>query len=270
MGKETQPITHSIPITKKIRKKAKHPAAKHPAAKHPAAKHSKTMKKPKHRATGHTTGERIRGGKRIYRKSKSHHNIGSTLAWKNSYPKKYVDAFSKYYFRKPDVIAAKKGGMCLWYPKSREKLYLYDNVFPNIFTEHWCRDEMIKHMCPAKHTDFFYSFIDIELDTQKWADVLAISGSIGYDPLKKKLYARCGSIEANIASLYTCLLVNNGTITLKRLQREKIYARHIDSTSDKEEVIKMYKYLVKNLRKNVPKTGYWEVAFPDYKKHKQC
>ena len=32
---------------------------------------------------------------------------------------------------------------------------------------------------------------------------MAISGSIGYDGLKKLLYARCGSIEANLATLAT-------------------------------------------------------------------
>ena len=258
MGKDTNPVTHSIKNkindTKKKVNRVNHAR--------------KTQKMNKDKIIG--IGQQIKGGKRIYNNSKNSNNISNKLSWKKNYPKQYVDIFSKYYFRKPDVIAGQKNGMCLWYPKTRDKIYLYDNEFPNIFTEHWCRDELINHMCPSKHTDFFYSFIDIELDKQKWADVLAISGSIGYDPLKKKLYARCGSIEANIASLYTCLLVNNGTITIKRLQSEKIYAKHIESTSDKEEVIKMYKYLLKNLQKNVPKTGYWEVAFPNYKKNKVC
>ena len=194
----------------------------------------------------------------------------NNVKWKNKYPMKYIDIFSNNYFRKPDIISKDKNGICIWYPKKFETINLYGKKFPNIFTEHWCRDELIEHMCPSKHSDFFYSFIDIDLDNKIWKDVLSISGSIGYDPLKKKLYARCGSVEANIASLYTCLQVNKGKISLKELQQKKLYAKNIQSTQNKEDVIKMYKYLLKYLSKNVPKTGYWEVAFPNYKKNKIC
>jgi len=196
--------------------------------------------------------------------------ISKKLRWKNDNPKKYVDIFSNIYFRKPDVISEEPNGICIWYPKKTEMIHLNGEKYPNIFSEHWCRDESIVHMCPSKHTDFFYSFIDIELKTDTWNDVLSISGSIGYDPLKKKLYARCGSIEANIATLYTCMLINSGKITIKELQNKKLYAKNIESTKNVEDVIRMYKYLVKKMSKKVPKTGYWEVAFPNYKKDKVC
>ena len=213
---------------------------------------------------------KMKQGKPINRKKVKTVNISSNLNWKHENPKKYIDTFSNEYFRKPDIINKNEHGVCIWYPKSNENIILYGEKYPNVFTEHWCRDESIVHMCPSQHTDFFYSFIDIDLSNKLWNDVLAISGSIGYDPLKKKLYARCGSVEANIASLYTCILVNKGKITLKELQTKKIYAKNIQSTKNKSDVIKMYKYLLKTLSKKVPKTGYWEIAFPSYKKEKIC
>ena len=126
------------------------------------------------------------------------------------------------------------------------------------------------HHCPASHTDFFYSFIHIELDQKNWKDVLSVSGSVGYDPLKHHLYARCGSVEANIASLYTCLKINeNGVIDHKK--RPKMYAENITSTSDEDKVKEMYTYIRDQLhKKNIPTVGYWKVAFPKYESDKVC
>ncbi len=182
----------------------------------------------------------------------------------------YCIFFSETIFRNPDILSKTKKGIAIWYPKSNEKIKIGDELLPNIFAEHWCRDESIKHDCPAKHEDFFYSFIKINLNNKNWSDVLAISGSIGYDPLKKLLYARCGSIEANIATLYTCMLVNNGIETIDNIHKNKLYGKNIKSTQDSKNVINMYNFLLNNLPKNVPLTGYWDIAFPNYSKTKKC
>jgi hydroxylamine reductase (hybrid-cluster protein) len=58
-------------------------------------------------------------------------------------------------------------------------------------------------------------------------DVLKISGSITYDGLKKLVTARCASIEANIATLYLCLLVGAGKMTIKEVKNGDLYAKHI-------------------------------------------
>tara|TARA_A100001015_G_C14954304_1_gene698094 strand:+ start:57 stop:323 length:267 start_codon:yes stop_codon:yes gene_type:complete len=67
----------------------------------------------------------------------------NNIKWKNKYPIKYIDIFSNNYFRKPDIISKDKNDICIWYPKKNEKINLYGEKFPNIFTEHWCRDELI-------------------------------------------------------------------------------------------------------------------------------
>ena len=52
-------------------------------------------------------------------------------------------------------------------------------------------------------------YIKIYIPSNKLKDILTISGSIGYDPLKHELYARCASIEANFATLRTVIDVFN-------------------------------------------------------------
>ena len=65
-------------------------------------------------------------------------------------------------------------------------------------------------------------------------------------------------LKRNIASLYTCLLINNGKKTIEDLsQQGKLYAKNIQSTRNESDVIRMYKYLLKHTKKQVPKTGYW-------------
>ena len=88
--------------------------------------------------------------------------------------------------------------------------------------------------------------------------------------VKHMLYARCASIEANIATLYTCVMINNGEISIKEVHKKEIYGEMIKSTSQFESVKMMYEYLYKNLKKHIPQTGYWNIAFPKYSKTKKC
>ena len=180
----------------------------------------------------------------------------------------YINTFSDHHFRHPDVLSKEQGGIAIWYPRENEMFRIGDTSYENIFAEHICRDENILHHCPASHTDFFYSYIKIELNEDKWKDVLSVSGSIGYDPLKHHLYARCGSVEANIASLYTCLKINAGEPVDNR---PKMYSKHIQNTSDEEKVKEMYMYILDQLHKQkTPTVGYWKVAFPEYHQSEVC
>ena len=208
-------------------------------------------------------------GKKTHKTKKIILNL-QNFEWTHKNSINYCIFFSENIFRNPDILSKTKKGIAIWYPKSNEKIKIGDKLLLNIFAEHWCRDESIEHTCPSKHHDFFYSFIKINLNNKNWNKVLSISGSIGYDPLKKLLYARCGSIEANIATLYTCLLVNNNIETLENIQKNNLYGKNIQSTQNPENVINMYTYLQKNLPTKVPLTGYWDIAFPNYSKNKTC
>ena len=147
----------------------------------------------------------VNGGKKTHKLKNFHVNL-KNFEWTHNNSVNYCIFFSQNVFRNPDILSKTKKGIAIWYPKFNEKIKIGDQILPNIFAEHWCRDESIKHKCPSQHNDFFYSFIRINLDSKNWHKVLSVSGSVGYDPLKKLLYARCGSIEANSYFVYmpTC------------------------------------------------------------------
>ena len=199
------------------------------------------------------------------------------LEWEHDDAAEYVHKFSEICGNDPNILSTEEKGIAIWYPDETTsyKLDGIDERLPNIFIEHWCRDESIIHHCPSEHVDYFYSAINIKLDKDKWPDVLSVSGSVGYDPLKHSLYARCASIEANIATLFTCVNVNQGNISKSDLDNNETYGKNINKMSNPKNVLEMYKYLINYLRDNsglklVPMTGYWEVAFPNFVSPGNC
>ena len=150
----------------------------------------------------------------------------------------------------------------------------------NIFHEHLLRDETVRHNCPKRHLDFFYSYIKINIPPNKLAEVLSLSGSVGYDPLKKLFYARCASLAANIATLKVALdILLNKKVSIKlgketykyrgieEIQTHGIYGKTIGNTSNNPEFIKnLYIDLSTNLKiynrqYKIKETGYWKAAF---------
>ena len=203
-----------------------------------------------------------------------HHEMkskSSKLQWAHVDAYDYAEYFSKNHFREPDVLANVRGGICIWYPKLNENFRIDEEEYPNVFSEHWCRDESILHHCPGRHHDYFYSFIKIKLDKDTpWDKVLSVSGSVSYDPLKALLSARCASIEANIATFYTCLnVLNNTPGYMDDTERPRRYAENINATSDVESVKKFYNYIVEKLH-FFPTNGYWNIAFPEFKESGKC
>ena len=83
------------------------------------------------------------------------------------------------------------------------------------------RDESVPHCVPLPHRDFLYTFIKYEVSPDRFKDVLSLSGSVSYDPLKKLIRARCGSQEANIATLYLATEIASGKQTIEDIQRNK-------------------------------------------------
>ena len=48
--------------------------------------------------------------------------------------------------------------------------------------------------------------------------MLELSGSVGYDPLKKLLYARCASIKANVATLVLSMKIAMGQLGITQIK----------------------------------------------------
>jgi hypothetical protein len=172
------------------------------------------------------------------------------------------------YFGKPNILAPQKGGIAIWDKKhtnsSRFKKYF---GLSSVFERCELRDEAVKHNCPKPHTDNFYSYIKVDINPKQLMKVLSLSGSVGYDPLKKELYARCADIEPNIATLMLAMKIINNKITIQRIQRNNLYKQTIVSYyGNSIEVKKGYRMLydeIKDHKKNnnLKHTGFWKAAF---------
>ena len=98
-----------------------------------------------------------------------------------------------------DVVANQPGGIAIWYIDNKDGIHHSIEL----------RDEYVPHCVPAQHYDFLISYIRVYVPPEKLNDVITVSGSVGYDGLKHLLSARCASLEANMATLTTCLKVMN-------------------------------------------------------------
>ena len=142
------------------------------------------------------------GGKVVYKKDMSNIRYLSDLLnnWKHDIAKKYFDeVYSIYGF--PYMTLNKEDGLCVW---KKDAIPTNDIHYKIVL-----RDEAIKHSLPKPHIDYLYSHVKMYISPDKLNAVQTISGSIGYDPLKKEVFARCGSFSANFATLRTMFDVLN-------------------------------------------------------------
>ena len=152
-------------------------------------------------------------------------------------------------YGKPDVIANQPRGLCIWFVEQNNN---------DIHHSIELRDEYVDHCVPAKHNDFLYSYIKIYVPPKKIKQVLAVSGSVGYDGLQKLLYARCASFEANMATLASVFLVLNNKDPNYVYKIKNRFASYEDNL----------KFVRKELKKNQRKykkemdLSYYDLAFP--------
>jgi len=157
----------------------------------------------------------------------------------------------------PSILVKSKGGLAIW---TREQLS--NTCFECIELY----DESVSHCVPLPHRDFLYTFIKYDVSPETFADVLSLSGSVSYDPLKKLLRARCGSQEANIATLYLATEIASGKQNIQNIQKEELYKQTIISTKNPETVKELYNKLCQNVDNqpgNPNFTGFWPAAFPE-------
>ena len=190
------------------------------------------------------------------------------LKWKYEIPKNFYHDLVKDY-GKPDSLAMQEGGVAIWHKSLQYRTDKLTNL-PNIYHKIEIKDEEVEHACPSKHIDFVYSYIKVPIMPRQLGDVLSLSGSVNYDMLKQELSARCGSLEANIATLYLCshVILNHidkQYMSILQIQQNHEYKKHLNSTTEHEKVKKMYKKLSENLdlirSQNKLPTNYWPGAF---------
>lgn len=157
--------------------------------------------------------------------------------WKHKVARDYFPIAVKK-VGEPTFYVNVKGGMVRW--------LLGGN---SLFSEHLLIDERVAHCVPRKHLDFFYSSVKFYVPPNKLLDVLKISGSITYDGLKKELTARCGSIEANIATLYLAMKVASGALTIQQVKNGDLYYTHISGEAMKYSEMKREMNSMKKVNK---------------------
>ena len=167
--------------------------------------------------------------------------------WRHNEPKKYYDELVKVY-GKPEIIVNQENGLCIWYGKDTDYFHHLE-----------LKDEYVEHCVPAHHYDFFYTYVKIYIPPEKFSQVMKISGSIGYDGIKKLLYARCGSIEANLATLATVMKTINDQPT--------VYSTEINNKSNNKSTNR--DFIIKQIKDNQEKykdklsLPYFDFAFPE-------
>lgn len=178
------------------------------------------------------------------------------LEWEHKEAAEQVAILSEKYGG-PKVLHKGKGGIAVW---------TEDQLAHTCFVRIEVLDEKIYHCKPAEHFDHTYHYINYDVSPEKFLDVTSLSGSVAYDPLKKWLRARCGSEEANIATLALATQIGEGNVTFNFVQGNEMYKAWIMSTKKAKNVKKLYELLCFNVRnqKGDPRSeGVWKLAFSD-------
>jgi len=188
--------------------------------------------------------------------------------WKHQDAAKYYQYLVKW-LGLPTAYSKSPGGFAIWNNNTLKKQKYYG--FNICFNEIILRDESIKHLCPIPHKDFLYTSVKINIPEARLIQVLKLSGSLSYDPLKNLLTARCGSLAANMATLKLATDIAVGNVDWQTVRDNNLYARAIMCTYSAKSADKtnhpltkwMYCKLCGNLQKGRKlNNGYWPEAFP--------
>lgn len=175
--------------------------------------------------------------------------------WHNKAAAEYIHVLATKYGQ-PSAVDPSVGGIAIW-----KKDKLMNTCLDRIEV----RDEAIPHCHPANHTDYIYAYVNYEVAPSKTLEVMGISGTLSYDSLKKQLRARCGSIEACIATLTLATQVGEGSISLNYVQANDLYMHYLVSAQDPYQSLRLYDLLCYNLKHQrgdpIPQ-GSWPIASP--------
>lgn len=145
------------------------------------------------------------------------------LDWENGPPKSSANYLYDV-LGKPDRMSRESGGVVIW--ENVDPYFRKANVFPRnikstqVYSKIMIKDEQIPHLVPGPHTDSMYAYMYMDIPSDKVKDVLDLTESVGYDTMKKEVYARCHFMAANLVSLYLCKQIANGQKSLAHAQQE--------------------------------------------------
>lgn len=174
------------------------------------------------------------------------------------------DAASKFgdlyrMFGKPTSLANAPHGAAVWLNVTGKRLF----GGPTCFKDVMLIDESIQHNCPTPHKDFLYMTTLLNLTPEERDHVTRISGSVWYDGLKKELTVRCGSVAANVATMYIVMQILSGQVSLETVQNQNLYAQALTDAMDPAKAAQMHTDICTAIaaRGPVTLTGFYPGAF---------
>lgn len=175
----------------------------------------------------------------------------------NDAASKFVDLYRM--FGKPNSLANAPHGAAVWLNVTGKRLF----GSPTCFKDVMLIDESIQHNCPTPHKDFLYMTTLLDLTPEERDQVTRISGSVWYDGLKKELTVRCGSVAANVATMYIVMQMLSRSVSLETVQNQNLYAQALADAMDPAKAAQMHTDICKAIaaRGPVTLTGFYPGAF---------
>lgn len=159
-------------------------------------------------------------------------------AWNNRSATDYVHILATR-FGQPSAVDPTPGGLAIW------KL---DKLQNTCIDRIEIRDEAVPHCVPGNHLDFVYAFVNYDVNQSKYMEVVGLSDTIGYDHTKKQLWARCGTIDAVIATLALATQVGEGAISLNYAKSNDLVHHYLVASQDPNQSERLYALLCYNLK----------------------
>jgi hypothetical protein len=130
-------------------------------------------------------------------------------------------------FGAPTALDSTAGGVAIWKCEALRDGRMDQGIWHRIEM----RDELVEHKSPAPHFDFLYTEFPLVIPPERVTEILALSKSVTYDPLKYVLTARCHFMEANVATTWLAMQIATGRMTLAPGERAKAYSDAIMGTA---------------------------------------
>lgn len=158
--------------------------------------------------------------------------------WVNRTAAEYVSVVALR-FGYPSAIDPTPGGLAIW-----KSIKLANSCIDRIEV----RDEAISHMHPIRHFDFVYVFVNFPKHfVGRIAAVMSLSGTLGYDQIKRQLWARCNTVEGAIATLALASHIGNGSVSLNYANANDLLDQYLLAANDPYQMTRMYDLLCYNL-----------------------
>lgn len=187
----------------------------------------------------------------------SYLNMGMvSLDWHNRNAADYVAKVMNKY-GPPSAVDPQVGGMAIW-----KKNKLLNTPYERIEIV----DEAVPSCKPVKHSGFVNVYINLAVAPSRFLEVTSVSGNLVYDPMKKLLKARSGTIEGCIALLALASQVAEAHMSLNYVQANDLVTQWVLSTNNPDKVSRMFDLLSYNIKhsKGSPyPQGFWELSNPE-------